>query len=285
MNDIRSKILVDTQWLADRLGTPGLIVVDGSYYLPGQGRDPEQEFLQEHIPGAVRFDHDVICDHANPSPHMLPSAESFAAAVGALGISERDTIVVYDGSGLFAAPRVWWTFRLFGAENVFILDGGMPKWKDESRPCAAGPATPTPKRFVPRQPPACVATAETVAQASADRSVQIVDARSEARFMGEAPEPRPGVPSGHIPGSYSVPMSLLILGGRLRPDHQLKTMFEDCGVDLDRPVITTCGTGISAAVLWLGLEVLGKTPVGLYDGSWTEWATQPGRSIATGPSA
>jgi thiosulfate/3-mercaptopyruvate sulfurtransferase len=284
MDDIRSKIMVDTQWLADRLGTPGLAVVDGSFYLPAMRRDPEEEFVEGHIPGAVRFDVDAISDHTNPLPHMLPSAEDFAAAVGALGIADTDTIVVYDGFGLFSAPRVWWTFRLFGADKVFILEGGMPKWEAENRPVESGPAKPTLKRFVPRPPPDLVATAATVEHAVARGSAQVVDARPAARFRGEAPEPRAGVPSGHIPGSLCVPASRFVTDGMLLPDDRLKTALAEGGVDLDRPVIASCGSGVSAAVLWLALEVLGKPPVKLYDGSWTDWATQPGRPIATGPA-
>ena len=284
MDDIRSKILVDTQWLAERLGTPGLAIVDGSFYLPAMRRDPQDEFLEGHIPGAVRFDIDAISDRANPLPHMLPSADEFAAAVGALGISATDTIVIYDGFGIFSAPRVWWTFRLFGADKVFILEGGMPKWEAEDRPVETGPAKPTPKRFVPRPPPEFVATADTVAQAIADGSAQVVDGRPAARFRGEAPEPRAGVSSGHIPGSLCVPAGLLVTDGMLLPDDRLAKALADGGVDLDRPVIASCGSGVSAAVLWLALEVLGKPPVKLYDGSWTDWATQPGRPIATGPA-
>jgi thiosulfate/3-mercaptopyruvate sulfurtransferase len=282
--DLRSKILVDTQWLAERLGKPGLVVVDGTFFLPGQGRDAEQEFRQGHIPGAVRFDVDAISDHSNPLPHMLPSADEFAAAVGALGISERDTIVVYDALGLFSAPRVRWTFRLFGADKVVILDGGLPKWKAEGRPVETGPMAPTPKRFVATPPADLVATADDVANAATSGTAQVVDARPAARFTGEAPEPRPGLSSGHVPGSRNVPASALVDDGRLISDDRLKKVISDGGVDLDRPVIASCGSGVSAAVVWLALELLGKPPIALYDGSWSEWASQPGRPIAKGPA-
>jgi thiosulfate/3-mercaptopyruvate sulfurtransferase len=282
--NMRSKILVDTNWLAERLGTPGLCVVDGTFFLPGQGRDAEQEFLQAHIPGAVRFDVDAVSDHSNPLPHMLPSAEQFAADVGALGISERDTIVVYDGLGVFSAPRVWWMFRLFGADKVFILQGGMPQWKAEGRAIATGAANATTKRFVPRPPPGSVATADDVARALSSGSAQVVDARPAARFCGEAPEPRPGLSSGHMPGARNVPAAALVAGGKLLADDQLRKIITDGGVDLDRPVIASCGSGVSAAVVWLALEVLGKPPVALYDGSWSEWASLPGRPIVKGPA-
>ncbi|MDQ2083264.1 3-mercaptopyruvate sulfurtransferase [Xanthobacteraceae bacterium Astr-EGSB] len=280
----RSTIFVDTKWLAGRLGTPGLAIVDGSFFIPGQGRDAEQEYNLAHIPGAVRFDVDAICDRSNPLPHMLPSAEEFAAAVGALGISEHDTIVVYDVLGLFSAPRVWWTFRLFGAEKVMILDGGLPKWQAEGRPVESGPAKPTPKRFAAKPPRDQVATAASVAHAAANGTAQVVDARSPGRFCGDEPEPRPGLSSGHIPGSRNVPVSALVADGHLLPDEQLKKLMADSGVDLDRPVITSCGSGVSAAVVWLALEVLGKPPVALYDGSWSEWASLPGQPIAKGPA-
>jgi thiosulfate/3-mercaptopyruvate sulfurtransferase len=280
----RSSIFVDTRWLADRLGTPGLAIVDGSFFIPGQGRDAEQEFNRAHIPGAVRFDVDAISDHSNPLPHMLPSAAEFAAAVGGLGVSDQDTIVVYDVQGLFSAPRVWWTFRLFGAEKVMILEGGLPKWLAEGRPVESGPAKPAPKRFAAKPPRDLVATAANVAQAIANGTAQVVDARSPGRFRGDDPEPRPGLSSGHIPGSRNVPVSSLVADGRLLTDDQLKKLMADAGVDLDRPVITSCGSGVSAAVVWLALEVLGKPPVALYDGSWSEWASLPGQPIAKGPA-
>lgn len=283
MQDPTFNTLVSTDWLAARLGTPGLAVVDGSFYLPTTKRDPNAEFLACHIPGAVRFDIDAVCDHTDPLPHMLPSADAFAAAAGALGISEQDTIVVYDTAGLASSPRVWWTFRLFGAANVFVLAGGLPKWQAESRPLATGPATPARASFAARRPPDLVATAESITRMMAD-GVQVVDARPAERFRGEAPEPRPGLRSGHIPGSRCLPSSSLVEAGMLLPPERLTAAFTAAGVDLDKPVITTCGSGVAAAVVWLALERLGKSPTGLYDGSWSDWGARQDLPVATGPA-
>ena len=279
-----SKILVSTDWLAARLDTADLVIVDGSFYLPAMDRDADEEFVDGHVPGAVRFDIDAICDHTNPLPHMLPNADSFAAAVGALGICERDTIVVYDGFGLFASPRVWWTFRLFGADKVFVLDGGLPKWMAEGRPLQSGAPSPAPKRFTPRTPPDLVATAERITRLLSDDSAQVVDARPAARFRGEAPEPRPGLRLGHIPGSRNVPAGSVVENGQLLPPDRIAAAFAAGGIDIDKPVVTTCGSGVSAAVLWLALESLGKTPVGLYDGSWSDWGARHDLPVATGPA-
>src|SRR5258707_1480167 len=188
-----SRWLVSTEALAGRLGAPDLAIVDGSFYLPAQKRDAAEEFFAGHIPGAVRFDIDAIADHANPLPHMLPSAEQFARDVGTLGIVNTDTIVVYDGVGMFSAPRVWWTFRLFGAKNVFVLEGGLPKWKAEGRPLETGASRRAPKTFRASKPPAVVASLPDVQAALADHSAQVVDSRPAERFRGDAPEPRPGV--------------------------------------------------------------------------------------------
>ncbi len=270
-----SRYLVSTEFLAERLNDPNLSPVDGSYFLPIMKRDAFAEYRAEHIPGAVFFDIEAVSDHSTDLPHMLPGPTQFGDAVGALGVGDGDTVVVYDTTGLFSAPRVWWTFRLFGAKSVYILDGGLPKWKAEGRPVVAAETKRAAKKFTADMNVGAVALLDDVCMALADGSVQVVDARSAERFAGTAPEPRPGLRSGHMPRALNVPYERLLENGRLVSRERAAAVFKDAGVDLDKPIITSCGSGVTAAVLTFALESLGKTPRGLYDGSWAEWGSRP----------
>ncbi len=272
--------LVSTEWLAAHLN--GVRVVDASWYMPEDKREPAREFEQAHIPGAVFFDIDGIADHASGLPHMMPMPGEFSKAVGALGIGDGETVVVYDGTGLFSAPRVWWALKAMGHKTVKVLDGGFPKWKREGRPVESGAAQPKAKFFTAIPRPDMVRDFDAVMGIVKDGRAQLVDARSASRFTAEEPEPRAGLRGGHMPGAINVHYRTLIAtDGTLKPPAEIRSAFSR--VDLNKPVVTTCGSGLSAAVLMLALAEIGKRDVALYDGSWTEWGGRPEAPVVRGP--
>jgi thiosulfate/3-mercaptopyruvate sulfurtransferase len=278
--------IVDTAWLADHLNTPGLIVLDGSWHLPTANRDPKAEFLAEHIPGAVFFDIDDLSDEKSSLPHMLPSSVKFSSRMKKMGIGDGMKVIVYDSHGLFSAARVWWTFRAMGHEDVAVLDGGLKKWKAEGRPLEDGPP---PKRFerhfTPLQNSGLVRDMADIQEIVAKHHMQLVDARPVGRFEGREPEPRPGVRSGHIPGSRNVPSTSLInADGTLKSADEIRAIFTAAGIDPKSPVVTTCGSGVTATILSLALAVIGQTNAAVYDGSWAEWGAEAGPPIAIGPA-
>jgi thiosulfate/3-mercaptopyruvate sulfurtransferase len=280
---LASRWLVSTDWLASHLSDPDLIVLDGSYYLANHKRDARAEYLAGHIPGAQRFDIDAISDKSNPLPHMLPLPQQFGAQVGALGVGDGMTVVLYDGIGLYGAARVWWTFRAFGAGKVFVLDGGLPKWKAENRPLETGAGKPrAAKTFTPRFNRQMVASIDDVQKVLVDKTAQVVDARAADRFRGVAPEPRPGMRGGHMPGSFNVPFGQVLENGQLAAPDKVAAAFKQAGVDLDRPVVTSCGSGVTASILTFAIEALGKPPGRVYDGSWSEWGARPDTAIVKG---
>lgn len=277
-----TEYFVSTEWLAEHLHDPGLSVIDGSWYLPAQGRDAKAEYEAGHIPRAVFFDQDVVVEPDSTLPHTLPSPEVFATFAGSMGISQDDTIIVYDGPGLLSAPRVWWMFRIMGAKDVRILEGGIDRWKAEGRPVTDKPTPIAACLFETDFDATRVASLDEMVAIVGTGSAQVADARPAGRFEGVDPEPRAGIRGGHMPGARNVPALSLSRDGRLLPPDELRAAFENAGIDLSRPIVTSCGSGVTAAVLTLALETLGHADTRLYDGSWTEWGGRRDTPVVTG---
>jgi thiosulfate/3-mercaptopyruvate sulfurtransferase len=285
MTDPLPPTLVSTEWLGRHLGEPGLVVVDGSWYLPAMNRNGRAEYVAGHIPGAVFWDLDELSDRESRLPHMLPSLPDLARGIGALGIGNEDRVVAYDGSGVnLSAPRVWWTLRMAGHDRVSVLDGGLNRWRAEGRPLQPGWAPWEPKRFVVHPGPDLLRNLEATRAAVQTGSAALLDARSRGRFAGTEPEPRPGLRGGHLPGARNLPFGeLLAPDGTMLPLEELRRRFVAAGIDLERPVIASCGSGVSACALALGLEIVGHRRYAVYDGSWSEWGRPDGPPIEQDP--
>jgi thiosulfate/3-mercaptopyruvate sulfurtransferase len=281
---MKSKFVVAPEWLKARLGQPDLAIIDASWYLPAHNRDSKAEYATAHIPGAVFFDIDRIADASSALPHMLASPAEFAAIAGGMGICDTDTIVVYDGMGLFSSARAWWNFRVMGAKSVFILDGGFPAWKAAGYPTSAETPKPSPKIFRASFNAGAVRSKEEVLKILTEKSAQLVDARPAERFSGAAPEPRPGLRPGHVPGAKSMPFATFAEGGKLRDVNALKAMFEENGIDVGAPIVASCGSGVSAALVDLALASIDAPSHAVYDGSWAEWGLPGDTPVATGGS-
>lgn len=277
------KTLVSTGWLADHLRDPDLRIIDASWYMPAMNRDPLAEYQAGHIPGARFFDIDEISDHRSELPHMAPTVEKFMSRLRAMGVGDGHQVVIYDGMGIFSAARVWWTFRLMGKTDVAVLDGGLPKWRSEGRPLEDLPPVIRDRHMTVSRQNHLIKDVTQVARATKLHDHQIIDARAADRFRGDTPEPREGLASGHIPTSRNVPFGdLLSDDGTMKSPDALRAVFTAAGVDLSKPAITSCGSGVTAAILNLALERTGKTDHALYDGSWTEWGSYSDLPVATG---
>jgi len=278
----RSKFVVSAQWLEQRLGQSDLKIVDASWYLPMQNRNAQEEYRNRHIPGAVFFDQDLVVETESDLPHTIPSPEAFGALVSDLGLSNSDTIIVYDGPGMFTAPRVWWLLRTMGAPNVFVLDGGFDRWKEAGLPVTDDIPQTVRGTFQAVFNRQAVATLADMRSTVDTCSMQIADARSAGRFSGADAEPREGMRSGHMPGARNVPVFSLSSDGQLLALDALRNVITQAGIDLSKPVVTTCGSGVTAAVITLALESLGHQELQLYDGSWSEWGSREDTPVATG---
>jgi thiosulfate/3-mercaptopyruvate sulfurtransferase len=280
----RPEALVSTDWLAAHLSDPHVRVVDSSFKLPGITPTAREDYDCAHIPGAMFFDIDDICEPGTSLPHMIPTPDLFAQKVGALGIGDGDRVVCYDNSGLSSAGRAWWMLRMFGHDDVVLLDGGLPKWRVEGRPLDAVVPSPPQRRFTARFDPALVRDKRALFENLATRREQVVDARATGRFDGTAPEARPGLRGGHIPGSFNVPYERVTdpRTRQLKSAEELTRLFRDAGVALDRPIVTSCGSGVTACALAFALHLIGHPGAAVYDGSWSEWGLPGDTPIETG---